>query len=175
MQRRQVIVALAASIVGGCDTEGASPETIDMPNLAPAKIRLIPDRWHIENVGRLPDGRLFWADGQLDSAGDGVTKDFVCAFIFNADGQLVEHSIELIGVRGAYPNGSVGRAMARRLEALGARTVADIWVRPFRVESNGTVFGLIPRQTEDGEWRVEFMPGNTLSFYPPWEAGEYDT
>jgi hypothetical protein len=29
--------------------------------------------------------------------------------------------------------------------------------------------------TEEGEWRVEFMPGNTLSFFAPWEAGEYDT
>jgi hypothetical protein len=41
--------------------------------------------------------------------------------------------------------------------------------------SHGAAFGLIPRQTESGEWRVEFMPGNTLSFYPPWAAGEYDT
>jgi hypothetical protein len=31
------------------------------------------------------------------------------------------------------------------------------------------------RFTEDAEWRVDFMPGNILSFYPPWEEGEYGT
>jgi hypothetical protein len=145
-----------------------------MSDSAPEKIRLIPDDWHIRHVGRLTDGRLFWVDGQLDPAG-GATKDFVCTFVFDQDGSLVENSIELIGVRGSYPNGSVAQAMNRHLSALGNPANADIWVRPFSVESNGAVFGLIPRQTEDGEWRVEFMPGNTLSFYAPWDAGEYDT
>jgi hypothetical protein len=64
--------------------------------------------------------------------------------------------------------------MDRGLDALGDHSATDIWVRPFSVESNGTVFGLIPRRIEGGKWRVEFMPGNTLSFYAPWEAGEYD-
>jgi len=30
------------------------------------------------------------------------------------------------------------------------------------------------RRANYGEWRIEFMPGNTLSFRAPWEAGEYD-
>jgi hypothetical protein len=142
---------------------------------APEKIRLIPDEWHIEHVGRLVDGRLFWVDGQLDPRG-GATKDFVCTFIFAPDGRLLEHSIELIGVRGSYAEASVARAMDRHIAALGDRIATDISVRPFSVNSHGTVFGLIPRQTEGSdEWRVEFMPGNTLSFYPPWDAGEYDT
>ncbi|MEQ1812536.1 MAG: hypothetical protein ABL889_21595 [Terricaulis sp.] len=146
-----------------------------MSDQAPEKIRLIPDEWHIDKVGRLSDGRLFWVVGQLDPAGGGTTRDFVCTFVFSVDGQLVEHSIELIGVRGTYPAGSGENAMRRHLGALGEHVVADIWVRPFSVESNGAVFGLIPRQTERGEWRVEFMPGNSLSFYAPWDAGEYDT
>jgi hypothetical protein len=143
-------------------------------NAPPDKIRLIPDIWHIRNVGRLIDGRLFFADTQLDYA-SGITRDFVCTFLFDSGGTLVDHSIELIGVRGAYPKRNASDAKKRHLDALGARTQTDIWVRPFSVESNGTVFGLIPRKTDSGEWRVVFMPGNTLSFYPPWEAGEYDT
>jgi hypothetical protein len=140
----------------------------------PEKIRLIPDQWHMRNVGRLPDGRLFFVGSQLQYNG-GVTRDFVCTFIFENDGHLVDHSIELIGARGTYPNGGVSRAMRQHLAALGDCTRTDVWVRPFSVESNDTIFGLIPRKTESGEWRVEFMPGNTLSFHPPWEAGEYDT
>jgi hypothetical protein len=113
-------------------------------------------------------------NGQLDYAG-GPTKDFVCTFIYDQDGRLSEHSIELIGVRGSYPKGGVEIAIDRHLRALGHNSVTDIWVRPFSLESHGTVFGLIPRRIKGGEWRVEFMPGNTLSFYAPWEAGEYDT
>ena len=145
-----------------------------MTDGAPEKIKLIPDDWHMQHVGRLDDGRLFRVDGQLDPIG-GATKDFVCTFIFNRDGRLTGHSIGLVGMRGSYPSGKVEEALKRHLASLRDQTFADIWARPFSVKNNGTVFKLIPRRTEDGEWRVEFMPGNTLSFYPPWEAGEYDT
>jgi len=145
-----------------------------MSNGSPEKMRLIPDIWHIQNVGRLGDGRLYLVDGQLDPAQD-ITKDFVCTFIFSQDGGLVDHRIELVGARGSYPDGEVGKVLQQHLAALGKRMRTDIWVRPFSVASHGTFFGLIPRQTEDGEWRVEFMPGNTLSFYPPWWEGGYDT
>jgi len=145
-----------------------------MSDAAPEKIRLIPDNWDIRHVGRLKDGRLFFVDGQLDFNAS-VTRDFVCTFLFDKDGRLVEHSIEPIGTRGAYPKGAVDDALHRHLAALGERVLTDIWARPFSVESSGTTFGLIPRRTETGEWRVAFMPGNTLSFYPPWAAGGYDT
>jgi hypothetical protein len=173
MKRRHLFAATLAALGWGYQ-RAPQAEGLAGSNGAPDKIRLIPDKWHIRNVGRLSDGRLFLVDGQLDPTG-GVTRDFVCTFIFDRDGRLVEDSIELIGERGAYPNGSVGDALDRHLAALGDRTLTDIWVRLFSVEDHGTVFGLIPRETESGEWRVEFMPGNSLSFYPPWEAGEYDT
>lgn len=141
---------------------------------APEKIRLIPDRFKIRNVGRTNDAQLFWIDSQLDSDGRS-TRDFVCTFIFDADGNLIQHSIELIGVRGNYAGGKVGESINRHLSALGGRTITDIRIRLFSVESTGALFGLIAREAAPGRWRVEFMPGNTLSFYPPWEAGGYDT
>jgi hypothetical protein len=140
----------------------------------PEKVHLIPDDWRIRNVGRLGDGRLFLVDGQLDYI-SGKTRDFVCTFLFDPDGTLVDHWIELIGTRGSFPDGQVGAAEKRHIEALGARARTDVWVRPFRVESHGAVFGFIPRRMPTGEWRVDFMPGNTLEFYPPWELGQYDT
>jgi hypothetical protein len=174
MKRRHFVTGTFAAISGACYRRLSRAEGLTLSNAAPEKIRLIPDEWHIRNVGRLNEGRLFFVDGQLDYVG-GATRDFVCTFIFDKDGHLIDRTIELIGTRGAYADGSVGKAMDRHLVALGDRLRADIWVRPFSVESNGAVFGLIPRKTKSGEWRVEFMPGNTLSFYPPWEAGEYDT
>jgi hypothetical protein len=141
----------------------------------PEKIRLIPDELHIHNVGRLSDGRLFLVDSQFYPLGGNLIWDFACSFIFDSDGRLLEHAIEFVGERNAYPDSSLAAAIDRHLGALGERVVADIRVRPFRVESHTTVFGLIPRRVDYGEWRVDFMPGDTLSFYPPWEAGGYDT
>ena len=169
--KRRVCLFLTTGV---CQHAASNAGRVNMLDAAPEKIRLVPDDWHIQHVGRLIDGRLFWVDGQLNPTG-GVTKDFVCTFIFDQDGGLMEHSIELIGVRGSCPGRSVAMAMDRHVAALGDHSATDIWVRPFSVDSNNTVYGLIPRQTEGGEWRVEFMPGNTLSFYAPWEAGEYDT
>ena len=173
MRRRHLLAGLLAFSGMGYRRTSQANE-LAVPNAAPQKIRLIPDEWHIPNVGRLSDGRLFFVDSQLDYV-TGATRDFVCTFLFDQDGHLVDHSIELMGVRGRYPDGRVTNALSQHLVALGDRTRTDIWVRPFSVESNGAAFGLIPRKTESGGWRVEFMPGNTLSFYPPWEAGEYDT
>lgn len=65
--------------------------------------------------------------------------------------------------------------MARHLSrVLGIRRSA-IKIRLFTVRHQNADFGMIPRRIDDGSWRVEFMPGNTLSFFPPWEAGGYDT
>ena len=174
MTRRGMVVRLLGLILSGCGRQPARVESVSELGIRPEKIHLIPDRFHIQNVGKLSDGRVFLVDGQLDP-NNGVTKDFVCTFVFDQDGNLVNHSIELIGERGKYPEGSVRDAMSRHLAALGPRTNSDIWVKPFNVESNGIVFGLIPRQVPGDQWRVEFMPGNTLSFYPPWSEGGYDT
>jgi len=140
----------------------------------PEKIRLVPDIWHIHNVGRLSDGRLFLVDGQLDFK-SGATKDFVCTFVFDKDGRLIDQTIELVGQRGSYPDGKVSETFKRHIAALGEHTITDIWIRPFSVKSHDTVFGFIPRRRDSGEWYVEFMPGNTLAFYPPWDEGGYDT
>jgi|SRR5579871_554858 len=174
MTRRGLVVRLLGFVLSGCGRQTARVESVSEVGIRPEKIHLIPDRFHIQNVGKLSDGRLFFIDSQLDPNG-GVTKDFVCTFVFDRNGNLVDHSIELIGERGKYPKQSVRDRMDRHLARLGIRAISDIWVKPFSVESNGVAFGLIPRQVPGGQWRVEFMPGNTLSFYPPWSAGGYDT
>lgn len=140
----------------------------------PEKINLVPDRWHIRHVGRLGDGRMFFIARQLLSIPP-ATMDFACTFIFDDDGRLIEHAIEEIGVRGQYAHGHSDAVMARHLSrVLGIRRSA-IKIRLFTVRHQNADFGMIPRRIDDGSWRVEFMPGNTLSFFPPWEAGGYDT
>ena len=174
MSRRSFITGALALALCGCKQEQSKARVGSLADTPPNKIRIVPDQWHIHHVGRLSDGGLFIVESQLDP-NSGITKDFVCTYVFSDDGQLARHAIELVGERGSYDEGSVGKTIERHLAALGHRKRIDIWVRPFRIESHGVVFWLIPRQLEGGGWRVESMPGNTLSFYPPWAAGEYDT
>jgi hypothetical protein len=141
---------------------------------APDKIRLVPDGYHVDDVGRLGDGRQYFVSIQLNFSG-GETRDFVCTFLFDNDGKLVSHTIDLVGVRGAYDKAAVTELYTRHLAALGERTVEEVWLRPFSVTSHGLAFGLIANYDDESGWRVEFMPGNTMSFYPPWDSGEYDT
>lgn len=146
----------------------------------PDKIHLIPDRFHIKNVGRLEDGRLFLIDSQLSSS-EGITTDYVCTFIFDADGQLVDHTIDRMGARDSYTKASYNVVFDKHIVDVGRYEKSDIWIQPFEIVRDDIVFGFIPRSTsvegstDPEDWRVEFMPGNTLSFYDPWELGKYDT
>lgn len=169
-RRRFVASTAAAALLGRCQGE---PQMVAA--VAPTKLRIIPDNFHIQNIGRTANGRFYWIDTQLISAPRQATRDYVCTFLFDPEGRLADHSVEFIGVRGDYAKGAVRDAIDRHIAALGQHSISEIWVRPFTVESDGAAFGLIPRQTQFGAWRVEFMPGNTLSFYPPWDKGGYDT
>jgi len=152
-----------------------------MSTTAPEKIHLIPDEFHIEHVGEIAGGNQFLVAPQLSSDGN-HTQDYVCTFVFDGDGRLVSHVIEHVGTRGQYEEAHFQGLFQKALDALGERVESDIWIRPFKVESNGQEFGFVVRlidepdnpPTED-DWRVEFMPGNTMSFYAPWDAGGYDT
>jgi len=152
-----------------------------MSATAPEKIHLIPDDSHLEHVGEIAGGQLFLVSPQLNSDGD-VTEDYVCTFVFDTDGKLVRHVIEHVGTRGTYEEAHFQALFQKHLDALGERVESDIWIRPFKVDSNGQEFGFIAMLVDeasdppkDEDWRVEFMPGNTLSFYAPWDAGVYDT
>jgi len=173
MKRRQFIALLAGSLSASCQTTSQANADA-MSDQPPEKIRLIPDRWHLPYVGRLKTGQLYYVESQLISL-KGITRDFVCTYLFEPSGQINRHLIEAIGIRGSYPPGAVGQAISRHLSNLGERSVEDIWIQLFSIANEGTVFGFIPRKTSAGSWRVEAMPGNTLSFYPPWASGGYDT
>ena len=172
------VAALAASFVFWSLQTNAFAKEPTMSASPPEKIHLIPDEFHIHNVGRLRDGRLFLVDGQISFSrthAAPITRDYVCTFIFSPDGHLLSHNIELIGERGRYPDSKATEFFDRHLAALGPHTIEAIWIRPFTVRAYDLDFGFIPRQLDNGKWYVEFMPGNTLAFYPPWEEGGYDT
>ena len=141
------------------------------------KVYLYPDDYHLTHVGRLETGQFYWIDVQLNAdRGVGDTEDFVCTYIFDADGTLVAHEIESVGFRKSQSQ-SVREVVEQHFDKLPAPKSAKIQIRPFEVTHQDLTFGLVPREVEDnpGEWVVDVEPGWTLMFYPPWEEGGYDT
>jgi len=146
------------------------------------KIRLVPDKWHLQDVGMLDNGAMYWIDVQLNSEG-GDTRDFVATYAFDLDGNLIWNEIEDLGLRSESRRRDVSTIISRQREKLGPGQIADISVHPFSVNAYGLVFGLMVRKPEpdDGDPQddqgpfVDAMPGWTLMFYPPWEEGLYST
>ncbi|MBI3440179.1 MAG: hypothetical protein HY054_16265 [Proteobacteria bacterium] len=140
----------------------------------PEKLLIVPDEFHLDDAGRCADGRNVIMTTQLIPS-VGQTKDFICTFWFDNGGHLVAHRIDEVGIRGAYDEDGAKRIWASHADAVGVIDPQPFWVKPFSVDFDGQAFGLIPEQTEDGEWQVIFEPGNTMAFYAPWDSGEYDT
>lgn len=149
------------------------------------KIHLIPDRYHLIDVGQLKDGNNYWIDVQLSSEGMD-TRDFVAIYIFDSAGKLIDSEIIDLGLR-SDPNALKARDVIKQQKSrigVGRTGVfgqkrESFWVQLFSVEAHGLVFGLVVREPEENDEEmppmVDAMPGWTLVFYPPWEDGQYDT
>ena len=150
------------------------------------KIRLIPDRYHLHDIGKLESGAFCWITLQLHWDGED-TRDFVATYIFDADGRLIQHIIDDLGLRSGPSGKSAKSVIAEHKRLIGPIEPTDIWVSPFSVSAYGLEFGLIERKLdpdddpeyleklkEDGPL-VDAMPGHTLMFYPPWDEGLYDS
>lgn len=147
------------------------------------KIRLIPDDYHLPDVGKLENGAMYWIDIQLSSEGRN-TRDFVATYIFDLNGYLIWNEIEDLGLRSDIDIRDPETVIAEHKAKIGKGQTTDIWVHPFSVEEHGLTFGLMVRKREDDESNnsqedeepmVDALPGFTLLFYPPWEEGHYDT
>lgn len=149
------------------------------------KVRLIPDRRHLRDIGQLVDGRNFWIDVQLCTEGQD-TRDFVATYIFDESGNLSSHEIKDLGLRSDPARLSAKEIVAEELHRLEVKRSifsrskrSDFWVRPFSVQAYGLEFGLVVREKDEenteGSELVDAMPGSTQLFYPPWADGLYDT
>ena len=144
----------------------------------PKKIRLVSDEYHLQGLGKLEDETFFLVSSQLNFDSKAIaTTDYVCKFCFSSDGELIDSEIVKIGIRGKYDHKYHEEEYVRLMPVQGSYTPADISISPFSVDFEGIKFGFIIRTPEDEEdvWAVEFMPGNTMAFFEPWDSGEYDT
>ncbi len=139
---------------------------------APERITVPHDDYHAEHVGRTADGRQFFLTTPFEPG-----HEYVALFLWDADGTFLEARIDDFGPRDSLDELARRRTFDGRLRELGEVSYEEIVVAPFSVEELGSEIGLIARPPEDAddEWRVEMMPGNYMSFYAPWDTGDYDT
>jgi formate hydrogenlyase regulatory protein HycA len=101
-----------------------------------------------------------------------VVRWYVILHLFDQAGHHRQSDIWCAGVA-RLPFEVAEARLQRLLDELPGREYCDIAIRPFRVEQDGIVFGLIDESDpERGDW-AELYP-DRLGFHPPWE-GLYDT
>ncbi len=143
------------------------------------KFPLVPDRYHLHDVGRTRQGNGYWITPQLAPEKNG-TRDFVVAYTFDTSGTLISADVADLGLRELGEDRRVPEAIIRMKKKVDAVSVEQIWVMPFSVSFYGHTFGLVVREPdkEDGfeeEPVVDALPGYTLMFYGPWDTCNYDT
>jgi len=139
-----------------------------------------PD-YRTDTIGRYVGGQFFASihgahppgANPLDRAS---IRWYVVLHLFEPDGRHRSSDIWCAGI-GEYFAGAIAEAgearLRRLLDGLADREYGEIAIRPFQVEHDGVVFGLIDESGEErGDWAELFPDG--LGFHPPWD-GRYDT
>ena len=143
----------------------------------PAFIAIDRDDAYAKYVGRTADRKQFFLTKPYLAAGPGEPEhDFLCLYIFDEDGVLIDAQIEDLGSRDQVDVEQARTIRALMLESLGKYSPGRILVVPFRVERFGVEFGLIahpPKRLTD-DWRVTVEPGHYMTFSPPWDGGSYE-
>ena len=149
-------------------------------------ITIIPDDYHIDCVGVLPNGNQVMVIRELyfDRTTE-QTTDFVATYQWGESGDFIDAQIEKIGTRGQGAHEGAGtlpmmalragntKTHQRAIDRLAGLKRTTIRVRPFRLKNEGVEFGFIINDYGDYTG-VDVMPGNTLSFTEPFD-GRYDT
>jgi formate hydrogenlyase regulatory protein HycA len=75
-----------------------------------------------------------------------------------------------------------GKKLNELLESLGPREPCDIRVKPFGVDVDGYLFGLVYQLNNyedpanpDGTHECVMLEPNDIMFHPPWDSGDYST
>ena len=149
-----------------------------MKSVEPKKIAINHDEYIAKHIGITKDGLQFFLTNPFSlPSKDDKGCEYIALFKFDKEGNLVDSTIDTLGVRGSFSEDDARKIYYDRLEEVGRLKFCRIEVKPFCIEHNGVNFGLIKRVPEDEEdiWAVELMPGNYMAFFEPWNSGEYDT
>ena len=149
----------------------------------PHRIAIDPDDYSANGVGHTSDGRqVFITEPFIPALSGERGRQFLAVYSFDEAGELLEAQIDEYGATNGSDSAIEQSLDERRTAALGQLEPRRIEIRPFEVKRFGTVFGLVPRPSDEPEevedwdtWWVEAQPGNYMAFHAPWDSGEYDT
>jgi len=96
-------------------------------------------------------------------------KEYVVLYIFDDEGNFIDFKYWYVGT--TAENKETKPALELMIESGGTYEFCNIEVKPFQVEIDGEIFGLIPDEEYDS---IELMPSSTIAFYEPWH-GDYET
>lgn len=161
---------------GTADAATAPPGQVDVRETG---LPLVPDRFHLLHVGRTAQGNGYWITPQL-ATGDGETRDFIAAYVFDPGGALISCEVVDLGLRSGGSDRTADEVISRLRAKIDAETIEEIRVKPFSRSFFGHCFGLIIREPEAGDdpsqdTLIDAMPGYTLMFYGPWSSCNYDS
>jgi hypothetical protein len=162
----------------------ATIPAVRLPDVIPIKYE--PD-YRTGRIGRYTGGQFF-----ADITGayqEGVRpghdwrnqqRIYAVLHLFDGSGHHTGSNLRFTGVRGDSPAAveAAEQVLSDWLASLEAVTNCNIAIRPFRVDFDSVVFGLIDETTDDpdeghgGPWAELYPQG--LGFHEPWN-GEYDT
>ena len=144
----------------------------------PEAVLMCTDEYHLEHFGKAEDGSILWMGSQLKYDPEvQETTDYIFKFSFNTSGELVSSDIQTVGVRNSIKREVFLEKMTALISGNAIIAPASAMIKTFIVVHEGVEFGLIVRVPEDAEdvWAIEFMPGNTMAFFEPFDSGFYDT
>jgi len=144
----------------------------------PVSVLMATDDYHLKHFGRTEDGMVLWIGSQLNyDSKNQDTTDYTFKFVFDSSGELVSSLIETIGKRNSAKSEVFEEDMSALIDENPIFEPVSEMIKPFKVVHEGIEFGLIVREPETAEdvWAVEFMPGNTMAFFEPFDSGFYDT
>jgi len=126
-----------------------------------------PKYYHTEEVG--PDGQISWREH---------TNCFAVLHRFGLAGQHLWIDVERVsGARGSEEEDWSN--LEKMIKGLGEVEFCDIRVKPFQMEVDKVVHGLIYEcerdEEDDSEHEWVMLEPNDIMFHPPWDSGEYST
>lgn len=149
-----------------------------MPIPEKIKIARIID-YHTHFIGKYVGGKQFFGYEHfiLIPNPDGVgyqrsQPQYIVLYLFDEKGDLTSYKYWYAGITPDL-NCDTEKKLKEMIRELGKVRYCNIKIKPFQIEIEGHIFGLIPFADSNYE-RVELHPSNTIAFTEPWD-GEYDT
>lgn len=136
------------------------------------------EEYHTHFIGKTKDGTQFFGyqtfvfpNGIPKEDSEKSRKEYVVLHLFDKKGNHLKTDHWYAGTTDQTSDELTQNKLEEMVAELGGVKYQDIAVKPFQIEIDGIVFGLIP---DENTKSIELQPSSTIAFSAPWN-GEYYT